>query len=435
MKHPTSFSIATLLAALPLLAFPGMVGQAKAQQEWEEASPYYEDDAWYDFTEWFDGNDYNPTDEAYLRWDDENYQAADDVGQDFDNDYYDDAVIDDSIYDVGAAFEDNESELIDSDPYLDELSDYGYDDYYDDDDWYFDYYDDQYATYHDLDDDGLYDYTFRYYDFDNDGWHDAYVTYYDWDDDGFYEDINYYSLNTYAGSQEQRQQAQSKKPQSSREQTVSGTIKNVKMTTVRDTQHMIVQIQREEGDKVIADLGPSLQLTSFDLAQGDPVSVRGPISKVGNRPVLIGQWIKANGEESDLYRSKLIHRGKVKSTKQIDVHGQKTLVAMLNTNRSGRNRVVDLGPAKKLKGKLSKGQEVIVNAIPARVKNTPVLMAQSISIDDKQYEIDRGKQQNASNKKSSQDENASESKGSAKKSKSSKNTNKDKQESPSKSTS
>jgi hypothetical protein len=36
-------------------------------------APYYEDDAWFDISEWLDGNDYNPTDEIAGKWDDETY--------------------------------------------------------------------------------------------------------------------------------------------------------------------------------------------------------------------------------------------------------------------------------------------------------------------------------------------------------------------------
>ena len=60
--------------------------QFAAAEEVNRGTPYYEDDAWYDVSEWFDGNDYNPTDEVWFRWDDERYQAADDTGSDVDND-------------------------------------------------------------------------------------------------------------------------------------------------------------------------------------------------------------------------------------------------------------------------------------------------------------------------------------------------------------
>ncbi|MCY7325280.1 MAG: hypothetical protein LH605_04020, partial [Microbacteriaceae bacterium] len=41
-----------------------------------------------DVTEWFDGNDNNPSDEKFGRWDDEVYQADKDTGTDVDSDWY-----------------------------------------------------------------------------------------------------------------------------------------------------------------------------------------------------------------------------------------------------------------------------------------------------------------------------------------------------------
>src|SRR5687768_5647545 len=100
--------------------------------EFGDRSAYYEDDGLLDITEWFDGNDYNPTDEAWWRWDDETYQAAKDTSGDRDNDGW-----------------------------------YGYT-ARDDNDWYYDYYDPYPYSYYDYDNNDLYDYGSRYYDYDND---------------------------------------------------------------------------------------------------------------------------------------------------------------------------------------------------------------------------------------------------------------------------
>lgn len=59
-----------------------------ADEEWWDHTPYYEEDSWLDITEWFDGNDYNPTDETAFRWDNETYEASNDTGTD-DNGVYD----------------------------------------------------------------------------------------------------------------------------------------------------------------------------------------------------------------------------------------------------------------------------------------------------------------------------------------------------------
>lgn len=44
----------SLTFAAILFAFGATAGASA--DEWEENTPYYEDDAWYDVTEWFDGN-------------------------------------------------------------------------------------------------------------------------------------------------------------------------------------------------------------------------------------------------------------------------------------------------------------------------------------------------------------------------------------------
>src|SRR4051812_37629482 len=79
-------SAAALIGGVLLLPLgPGVRPAAAA--EFGDNTPYYEDDAWYDVSEWFDGNDYNPTDEAWWRWDDETYQRSQDTGGDVDREH------------------------------------------------------------------------------------------------------------------------------------------------------------------------------------------------------------------------------------------------------------------------------------------------------------------------------------------------------------
>jgi hypothetical protein len=71
--------------AAGILAVMAMSAPAQAA-EWEQNTPYYERDGFLDISEWFDGNSYNPTDESMWRWDDETYDLSEDVGADADND-------------------------------------------------------------------------------------------------------------------------------------------------------------------------------------------------------------------------------------------------------------------------------------------------------------------------------------------------------------
>ena len=163
--------------------------------EFGDNTRYYEDDALLDIPEWFDGNDYTPTDEAWWRWDDETYSARQDTSGDSDSEWY------------------------------------GYSTR-DDDDWYYDYYDPYAYDYYDYDDNDLYDFGTRYYDYDNDGTYDAMVSYSDWDDDGIYEDYDYYSF-TNLGSDKQQKQAKDGAANESRQQQVSGKVQKTKMVKVR----------------------------------------------------------------------------------------------------------------------------------------------------------------------------------------------------------
>ena len=144
--------------------------------EWEKSNPYYEDDAWYDISEWFDGNDYNPTDEVFGRWDDETYDVADDKGQDLDNDVW-----------------------------------YGYNTAADNDNWFYDYYDPGYYDSWSSRNSGKFDYVSRYYDYDNDGSYDALVSYSDSDSDGDYDRYSYYYFND-AGTESQKKKVQQQAP-------------------------------------------------------------------------------------------------------------------------------------------------------------------------------------------------------------------------------
>jgi hypothetical protein len=389
------------LALMLSLAFPltsGFSQTARADQEWEQDTPYYEDDAWYDVSEWLDGNDYNPTDEQVGQWDDESWQESDEVegisdndrgvglGQNYDVDNYDgDGFASDGLYD-----DSNET-----------YTSYGYDDYYNNDDWFYDYYDEGYASYNDLDDDGLYDYSYRYYDYDNDGTYDAFTSYTDWDDDGLYDDYNYYSFNE-RGTNQQKQQAKNQADKTGYRQSVTGTITSKKRSSVRDTRHLIVGIERDQGNRVIADLGPVTELDQLDLALGDRINVKGPLSQVGNKKVLIAQHIRSQGDQADIYRQRRTYEGQVTNTHETTIRGKTHLIAMLETNRGGRERAVDLGAADKLPTRIHKGVKLTVEGAPVQVRDMTLVMAQSINQDGEEIKIDRRSQQSSQNRDSRQ---------------------------------
>ena len=258
-------------------------------QEFGADSRYYEDDALLDVTEWFDGNDYNPTDEAWWRWDDETYQARKDVSGDQDSD-----------------------------------GTFGYT-ARDDNDWFYDYYDPYTYRYNDVDADGVYDYGSRYYDYDNDGIYDAFVSYSDWDDDGLYEDYNYYSFADTSNPQ-QRQQAKSQAARESRDQRVTGEIQRTKSVQVRGgTQHLVASIQPQQqsqqqqqqqgqGQMLIIDLGRMQDLKNINPKVGDTITVTGPPAQVGKQSVVLAKSVEMNGQTTQINRSPRQFNGKVLKT-------------------------------------------------------------------------------------------------------------------------
>lgn len=321
-------------------------------------TPYYEDDSWFDITEWFDGNDYNPTDEAWWRWDDETYHASEDVAGDSDSD-------------VSYGFLDgNENE------------------------WYYDYYDPNLYGFYDYDNNDIYESGARYYDFDKDGFYDAYASYSDLDGDGVYEEYDFYSF-TDVGSDKQKQQAQKTASGSSREKSVSGTIQKTKLVKTRGgKQHVIVAIQPQGGQEnqpLIADLGKADDLNNTNPKLGDKIAVKGPQAKVGEHSVVLARSFDLNGQSKQVNRSARTITAKVADTHKAKIRGQEHLIAMVEASNKGQTQkiAVDLGPADKLNMKVNKGSTLVFSGFPVKVKNKPLIMAQSIQQGDQLVQINR----------------------------------------------
>ena len=363
------------LCCAALIAGVGAIGVAPPVQaaEFGDNTPYYEDDAWYDVTEWFDANDYNPTDEAWWRWDDETYQATKDVSGDTDSDGW-----------------------------------YGYS-ARDADDWYYDYYDPTPYTYYDADENDLYDYGSTYYDYDNDGTYDALATYSDWDGDGVYEDYDYYSF-TDTGTEKQKQQAKQQSARESRQQTVTGKIQKTKLVKVRGgKQHIVVAIQPQQqqgqaqqqqqqqqgqtgaGQAVVADLGNADDLRDVNPKLGDQITVKGPKAQVGKQTVILAKSVELKGQTKQINRTPRSITGKILSTHKAKVRGREHLMAMVETTQQDKARkiAVDLGPSDRLKTEISKGSSLTFSGFPVKVKDRTLMVAQSIKKDDHFVQINR----------------------------------------------
>lgn len=348
----------TQICAVILVSFGTQLNAADVAAN----SPYYERDGWLDITEWFDGNDYNPTDEAWWRWDDETYQATKDKGTDIDNDSW-----------------------------------YGYTTR-DDNDWYYDYYDPYHYGFYDFDANDVYEYGSRYYDYNDDGIYDAYAWYSDVDGDGFFEDYDYYS---FADTKTRRNNQQSQKQAAaaeSRQQTITGRVQKTKLVRVPGgNEHVIVALQPQQGQAkqqdqlVIADLGRAEDLKNINPKLGNQITVKGPQAQVGEQKVLLARSVDLNGQKKQITRNQRTITGKVLATHRTKVRGQEHVLAMVESDQKGKARkiAVDLGPANRLQMNLTKGSTVTFSGFPVKVKDKLFIMAQSVEKNNQFVEIQR----------------------------------------------
>ena len=350
------FYLGFLCAALcPMV----LAGSVQADTEWEETTPFYEDDAWYDISEWFDGNDYNPTDEEFGEWDDEVFQYDAD-STDTDNDW-----------NAGFYSTDHTSEATD------------------DDNWFYDYYDGVYDYSYYNDDTTLYESVTKYYDYDNDGSNDAFATWYDWDSDGYYEDYNYFTFNE-AGDEQQKGQTKQQSPKESRQYQITGTIEKMKDVQVRNNTHSVVTLNAK-GKSAFVDLGPANELKELNLNKGDKIAVAGPKAPVGKTSILIAQQVQSGNREIDVHRQNRQIDGKVASTHESKIRGKQHLIAMVETGKS-RKVAVDLGVADKLDTQIQQGAELSFNGVPVKVKDRKLIVADEVIQDGERIKIDRRQQ-------------------------------------------
>ena len=310
--------------------------------EFGDNTPYYEDDAWYDISEWFDGNDYNPTDETVGKWDDERYNRTAGGNTDGDND-----------------------------------GSYGYSGG-NTSDWFYDYYDgDAYSYYSGTD--GYYSYGSRYYDYDNDGIYDGFTSYTDWDNDGLYDVISYYSFSDVNEDKaKQQQQAKSDSTGGSKAQSVTGSIEKVKQVDVRGHKHTLVAVQ-QDGKAMNIDLGHAQGVEYLNLKAGTKITATGPMTKVGDKTLVLAKKLEVDGKQQQIHRERPEMTGKVTDTRKTKVRGTEHLLAIVDgsSNNAGK-MAVDLGPADRLSMKVQKGSQLTFTGVPIKVKDKRLVIAQSV---------------------------------------------------------
>lgn len=349
-----------LIAAGLLVAAP-----VQADREWEESTPFYEDDAWYDISEWFDGNDYNPTDEVVGRIDDEVYSVSDDTGSDIDDDYAYDSTDTDSWY--------------------------GYDEEDSNDNWFYDYYDYRPNFSQSRSKNQQADFAYGYYDYDGDGYYDAYTYALDRDSDGIYEWSRHYTLND-AG----RQNRGKKDAKVAASRQISGTVSQKKQVNVASNQHLLVSLR---DNKLTVDLGPVDDFDNVEVDAGDQLIATGPVVMVGNRKVMVAQQASIDGEKLAIQREGRRFQGEIAGTRrQKTQDGDRQFVILVSD--SGTKRIIDLGPADQVDVKLREGTKISVSGVPVNVEDRRVILAEKLIIGDRELAIERQSKKRSSREES-----------------------------------
>lgn len=314
---------------LPLLMIS--TATAQAPREVNDAGARLEDDAWYDVSEWFDGNDYNPADEAIGRWDNEVFEyRANQAGPNRESD--------------GASVSAEEF--------------YGED------------YDDGYTTYRDADQDGNFETMWRYYDTDGDHLNDSYATFRDADGDGMYESYDYSEIAGKNAVHPSEVAQSTQKGLSGKTHVVSGTVEERKTVERLGRHSLLVKVRKSDGQSAWVDFGVHHTLQVFE---GDEITAYGPLAKRGNKSVLVATAIGLDGRQKPIDRTGRRYAGIVQSTRKANVRGNEHLVAKLKTD-DGKMLTVDMGAASSA-GEVTKGEQLTVTGVPVKVGDRVVLIA------------------------------------------------------------
>ncbi|WP_372896243.1 hypothetical protein [Stieleria sp.] len=300
----------------------------------ENAGPRREDDAWYDVSEWFDGNDYNPTDEAIGRWDDEQFG------------YFDSLSSTDS---------DNDRESVPAEEF------YGED------------YDDGYATWRDDDNDGTYESVSRYHDTDGDKLNDSYATYRDDDGDGVYDNYEFSELSSTPDNAVHSSKIAQSTQQglSGKSYKVTGTVADTKLVNRLGEISLLVQIEGAEGNVDWVDFGSSG--TTLQLFKGDKFTAFGPVAKRGDKNVLVATTLEQDGKQRKIERTGRRYSGTIESTRTAKVKGEEHLVVKIKTE-NGKKLTVDMGDPASAKD-AEKGSEITVTGVPVKIGDRVILIA------------------------------------------------------------
>jgi hypothetical protein len=335
-----------------------------------QLTPYYERDRWVDVSEWFDGNNFNPTNEITDRLSDlQQRQARLNGGSRFDYGTYDD------WYGFQADTKAN-ADL----------------------NWFYDYYDHGYYYTPSAADGSTSDgsrYSYRYYDMDNDGFYDAYTTYRDDDRDGKFDDEQWYSFNVDQQANVEKSstsvETETNRPETlTTRQSVSGTVTRSKQTRTPDAMHTVISVKSDsQADEMFVDVGATTDSNSHSIHVGDKVTAEGPVVDIGDKQLMLADKVRVNDEELNINRPQRSWEGVIVDSRDIDLRNESNLMAIVYTSNNERV-LVDLGAKDNFKFDLQPNDEIVVSGVPMKIKGRQVVMAHDVQLGEQKIQIVRG---------------------------------------------
>jgi|GEM_PF-5966435 len=193
-------------------------------------------------------------------------------------------------------------------------------------------------------------------------------------------------------------------------QQFSGTVIREKTVDVKglDIEHQIVMLEIDEGERIIADLGPAdiLEEQGLEFEDGQQLDLRGTVARVSDRPVILASEVSAADKTIRIDRPELAGQvaepgervlpknmevtGEIITEKSVEVEDLETRnkVVLLELE-NGENVVADLGREEALDMELDAGEKVTIQGNLARIGDQLVLLADQVTNDDKSTAINR----------------------------------------------
>lgn len=181
-----------------------------------------------------------------------------------------------------------------------------------------------------------------------------------------------------------------------RMQQLTGTIQQTKQIKLagQQQQHTFAKVQTQQGRTVVVDLGPSNKVNQLNLSQGDRIQAQGDVTMVNDRPVLMANRVQSGNQSISVQRPKGSQTRRLEgtitktATKRLEGQNQPAHLVALVELESGQNVPVDLGRKQDLQDvSIQQGKSVVLLARPARIGNRTILIAEKMSVDGEQIDV------------------------------------------------